>query len=132
MPVITSNQVLVCGTRCTRLESVGQSPHSVSFSKKNPNLLAQYHPETVKALLLWRVTGRYYAAGLLAFNDYEQYLDQIKTAGANQRSRLCTEDGHPCRVHRIRCLHAAFGRPHRTSSIGKITSRDDDRCRWPD
>ena len=44
-------------------------------------LLAQHHPEMVKALLLWRVTGGPYAAHRLAFNYYEQYLHAIDKGG---------------------------------------------------
>jgi pimeloyl-ACP methyl ester carboxylesterase len=44
-------------------------------------LLAQYHPDAVKALLLWRVTGGPYAAKRLAFNYYEQYLDAVDKGG---------------------------------------------------
>ncbi len=46
-------------------------------------LLARHHPETVKALLLWRVTGGPYAAKRLAYNYYEQFLDAV-TAGGMQ------------------------------------------------
>jgi pimeloyl-ACP methyl ester carboxylesterase len=44
-------------------------------------LLAQHHPEAVKALLLWRVTGGPYAAERLAFNYYQQYLDAVANGG---------------------------------------------------
>lgn len=44
-------------------------------------LLARHHPEAVKALLLWRVTGGPYAAQRLAFNYYEQYLDAVANGG---------------------------------------------------
>ena len=44
-------------------------------------LLARHHPEAVKALLLWRVTGGPYAAKRLAFNYYEQYLDAVAAGG---------------------------------------------------
>lgn len=46
-------------------------------------LLARHHPETVKALLLWRVTGGPYAAKRLAYNYYEQFLEAV-TAGGMQ------------------------------------------------
>jgi pimeloyl-ACP methyl ester carboxylesterase len=36
--------------------------------------LAMNHPEAVKGLLLWRVTGGEYAAKKLAFNYYEQFI----------------------------------------------------------
>ena len=44
-------------------------------------LLARHHPEAVKALLLWRVTGGAYAAQRLAFNYYEQYLEAVARGG---------------------------------------------------
>lgn len=44
-------------------------------------LLAQHHPQAVKALLLWRVTGGDYAAKRLAFNYYEQYIDAVTAGG---------------------------------------------------
>lgn len=44
-------------------------------------LLARHHPEAVKALLLWRVTGGPYAAKRLAFNYYEQYLEAVARGG---------------------------------------------------
>lgn len=44
-------------------------------------LLARHHPDTVKALLLWRVTGGPYAAKRLAFNYYEQFLDAVQKGG---------------------------------------------------
>src|SRR5215475_15648347 len=44
-------------------------------------LLALHHPEAVKALLLWRVTGGPYAAKRLAFNYYEQFIDAAEQGG---------------------------------------------------
>ncbi len=44
-------------------------------------LLARHHPEAVKALLLWRVTGGPYAAKRLAYNYYEQYLEAVESGG---------------------------------------------------
>lgn len=44
-------------------------------------LLARQHPEAVKALLLWRVTGGPFAAERLAFNYYEQYLEAVASGG---------------------------------------------------
>lgn len=44
-------------------------------------LLAKHHPEAVKALLLWRVTGGPYAARRLAFNYYEQFLEAVGSGG---------------------------------------------------
>ncbi len=43
--------------------------------------LAQHHPEMVKALLLWRVTGGEYAAKKLAFNYYEQFIAAARKGG---------------------------------------------------
>ncbi len=44
-------------------------------------LLARHHPDAVKALLLWRVTGGSYAAKRLAYNYYEQFLDAVQKGG---------------------------------------------------
>ena len=44
-------------------------------------LLARHHPQAVKALLLWRVTGGPFAAKRLAFNYYEQYLTAVAEGG---------------------------------------------------
>jgi pimeloyl-ACP methyl ester carboxylesterase len=44
-------------------------------------LLARHHPEAVKALLLWRVTGGPYAAKRLAYNYYEQFLEMVASGG---------------------------------------------------
>lgn len=44
-------------------------------------LLARHHPDTVKALLLWRVTGGPHAAKRLAWNYYEQYLEAAAQGG---------------------------------------------------
>lgn len=44
-------------------------------------LLARHHPEAVKSLLLWRVTGGPYAAKRLAYNYYEQYLTAVGEGG---------------------------------------------------
>jgi pimeloyl-ACP methyl ester carboxylesterase len=52
-------------------------------------LLARHHPEAVKALLLWRVTGGPYAAKRLAFNYYEQYLDAVAKGGMDA---VCATD----------------------------------------
>ena len=43
--------------------------------------LAQHHPQVVKALLLWRVTGGEYAAKKLAFNYYEQFIAAAEKGG---------------------------------------------------
>jgi pimeloyl-ACP methyl ester carboxylesterase len=44
-------------------------------------LLALHHPQAVKALLLWRVTGGPYAAMRLAFNYYEQFIAAAQKGG---------------------------------------------------
>jgi pimeloyl-ACP methyl ester carboxylesterase len=44
-------------------------------------LLALHHPEAVKALLLWRVTGGAFAAKRLAFNYYEQFIAAAEQGG---------------------------------------------------
>ena len=44
-------------------------------------LLALHHPEAVKALLLWRVTGGDFAAKRLAFNYYEQFSEACRARG---------------------------------------------------
>jgi pimeloyl-ACP methyl ester carboxylesterase len=44
-------------------------------------LLARHHPDAVKALLLWRVTGGPHAARRLAFNYYEQFIEAVTQGG---------------------------------------------------
>lgn len=44
-------------------------------------LLALHHPDAVRALLLWRVTGGPYAAKRLAWNYYEQFLEVAAQGG---------------------------------------------------
>ena len=44
-------------------------------------LMARHHPEAVKGLLLWRVTGGAYAAKRLAFNYYELFLEAVAKGG---------------------------------------------------
>ncbi len=44
-------------------------------------LLALHHPEAVKALLLWRITGGPYPAVRLAFTYYEQYIQAAESGG---------------------------------------------------
>ena len=66
------------------LQELGTGPAYIAGSSAGARmsiLLAQYHPEAVKALLLWRVTGGDFAAGLLAFNYYEQYIDAVTKGG---------------------------------------------------
>jgi pimeloyl-ACP methyl ester carboxylesterase len=66
------------------LGALGTGPAYVAGSSSGARmsiLLAQHHPQAVKALLLWRVTGGAYAAGRLAFNYYEQYIEAAATGG---------------------------------------------------
>jgi pimeloyl-ACP methyl ester carboxylesterase len=66
------------------LRVLGTGPAYVAGSSSGARmslLLAHHHPEAVKALLLWRVTGGDYAAKRLAFNYYEQYLDAAAAGG---------------------------------------------------
>lgn len=66
------------------LQELGSGPAYIAGSSSGARmsiLLAQYHPEAVKALLLWRVTGGDYAAGRLAFNYYEQFIDIVTKGG---------------------------------------------------
>jgi pimeloyl-ACP methyl ester carboxylesterase len=44
-------------------------------------LVAMRHPEVVRGLLLWRVTGGEYAAKRLAFNYYEQFIEMAQSGG---------------------------------------------------
>lgn len=50
-------------------------------------LLALHHPEAVKALLLWRVTGGAFAAKRLAFNYYEQFIEAAEQGGIDAVAR---------------------------------------------
>ena len=43
--------------------------------------IASIHPEAVRALLLWRVTGGSFAAQRLAHNYYGQFIDAAKQGG---------------------------------------------------
>ena len=66
------------------LRAMGTGPAYVAGSSSGARMslvLAHQHPEAVKALLLWRVTGGAYAARRLAFNYYEQYLDAVAKGG---------------------------------------------------
>jgi pimeloyl-ACP methyl ester carboxylesterase len=44
-------------------------------------LVAMRHPDVVRGLLLWRVTGGEYAAKRLAFNYYEQFIEMAQRGG---------------------------------------------------
>jgi pimeloyl-ACP methyl ester carboxylesterase len=66
------------------LRELGTGPAYVAGSSSGARmsiLLGQHHPDAVKALLLWRVTGGAYAAERLAFNYYRQYLDAVAKGG---------------------------------------------------
>ena len=66
------------------LRELGTGPAYIAGSSSGARmsiLLAQHHPDAVKALLLWRVTGGAYAAGRLAFNYYEQYIEAVTKGG---------------------------------------------------
>jgi pimeloyl-ACP methyl ester carboxylesterase len=66
------------------LRELGAGPAYIAGSSSGARmslLLAHHHPEAVKALLLWRVTGGDYAAKRLAYNYYEQFLDAVASGG---------------------------------------------------
>ena len=66
------------------LQALGAAPAYVagcSSGARASLLLALRHPQGVRALLLWRVTGGPYAAKRLAFNYYEQYLAAVEQGG---------------------------------------------------
>ncbi len=66
------------------LQALGTGPVYIagcSSGSRLSLLLALRHPEAVKALLLWRVTGGPYAAKRLAFNYYEQFMVAVETGG---------------------------------------------------
>jgi pimeloyl-ACP methyl ester carboxylesterase len=68
----------------TLLRELGTGPAYIAGSSSGARLsilLAHHHPDAVKALLLWRVTGGPYAAERLAFNYYGQYLDAVAKGG---------------------------------------------------
>lgn len=66
------------------LKALGTGPAYVagcSSGSRLSLLLALHHPEAVKALLLWRVTGGAFAARRLAFNYYEQFIEVAEQGG---------------------------------------------------
>ena len=68
------------------MQALGTGPAYVagcSSGSRLSLLLALHHPEAVKALLLWRVTGGEYAAKRLAFNYYEQFIAAVEQGGIN-------------------------------------------------
>ena len=72
------------------LHALGAGPAHVAGSSSGARmslLAAHNHPDMVKSLLLWRVTGGDYAAKRLAFNYYEQYLDAVGKGGMEAVAR---------------------------------------------
>jgi pimeloyl-ACP methyl ester carboxylesterase len=66
------------------LRELGTGPAYVAGSSSGARmslLLAHHHPDAVKALLLWRVTGGDYAAQRLAFNYYDQFIEAAAQGG---------------------------------------------------
>lgn len=66
------------------LQALGTGPAYIagcSSGSRLSLLLAIRHPDAVRALLLWRVTGGAYAAQRLAFNYYTQFLDAVQKGG---------------------------------------------------
>ena len=66
------------------LRALGTGPAYVAGCSSGARLsllLGLHHPEAVRGLLLWRVTGGAYAAKRLAFNYYEQYLAAVERGG---------------------------------------------------
>jgi pimeloyl-ACP methyl ester carboxylesterase len=51
-------------------------------------LFALRHPEAIKGLLLWRVTGGRFACERLAFNYYQQYIDAAEAGGMKAVAEL--------------------------------------------
>ena len=66
------------------LSSLGALPAIVGGSSsgcRTSLLFCLRHPEAVRALLLWRVTGGAFAAGHLARNYYTQFIEAAKAGG---------------------------------------------------
>ena len=66
------------------LSQLGARPAFVGGSSSGCRLsllLALRHPDAVRALLLWRVTGGRFAADRLAHNYYGQFIDVAKEGG---------------------------------------------------
>ena len=66
------------------LTALGTGPAYVagcSSGSRLSLLLALHHPEAVKGLMLWRVTGGAFAAKRLAFNYYEQFITAAEQGG---------------------------------------------------
>ena len=72
------------------LKTLGTGPAYIagcSSGSRLSLLLALHHPEAVKALLLWRVTGGAFAAKRLAFNYYEQFIEAAQQGGLDAVAR---------------------------------------------
>ncbi|SKA27776.1 Pimeloyl-ACP methyl ester carboxylesterase [Enhydrobacter aerosaccus] len=72
------------------LQALGTGPAYVAGCSSGARLsllLALHHPEAVRALLLWRVTGGPYAARKLAFNYYEQFIAAAESGGIDAVAR---------------------------------------------
>jgi pimeloyl-ACP methyl ester carboxylesterase len=66
------------------LQALGTGPAYIagcSSGSRLSLLLAIRHPDAVRALLLWRVTGGAFAAQRLAVNYYTQFLDAVQKGG---------------------------------------------------
>ncbi len=66
------------------LQQLGAAPAFVGGTSSGCRLaLLVYmrHPEAVRGLLLWRVTGGAFAAGRLAWNYYGQYVEAARAGG---------------------------------------------------
>ena len=114
------------------LRELGTGPAYISGSSSGARmslLLASHHPDAVKALLLWRVTGGAYAGKRLAFNYYEQYLDAVAKGGID--AVLETEHfaalakANPVNAETLRRLGAdAFATAMRRWLAGFVADRD--------
>jgi len=66
------------------LQALGIGPAYIagcSSGARMSLLLARHHPDAVRALLLWRVTGGPFAAKRLAWNYYEQFIEAADEGG---------------------------------------------------
>ena len=66
------------------LDALGALPVIVGGSSsgcRTSILFCLRHPEAVRAMLLWRVTGGAYAAERLAFNYYTQFIEAAREGG---------------------------------------------------
>ena len=66
------------------LDALGALPVIVGGSSsgcRTAILFCLRHPDSVRAMLLWRVTGGAFAAGRLAFNYYTQFIEAAEAGG---------------------------------------------------